>query len=147
MPSQKLELEIVTPDRLLFSGEVDEVMVPGSAGYLGILPHHAPLLSELRVGIISFQQERRKTELFCSWGFVEILPNQVSILAEIAEFPDQIDVETARQGKAKAEQLLRSKQPDLDYRKLVLDLEKADTRIKVAQLTENITSETRSLAP
>ena len=138
MPSQSLELEIVTPDQLLFRGEVDEVTVPGSAGYLGILPDHAPLLSELRVGVISFQQEGRKTEIFCSWGFVEVLPDRVSVLAERAEFPDQIDVESAQQAKAKAEQLLRSGDPDLDYRKVVLDLEKAVTRLQVAQLAEKV---------
>jgi len=64
-----MELEIVTPEQLLFSGEVDEVVVPGSEGYLGILPGHAPLLSELQIGVISYRRESQEYKVFCGWGF------------------------------------------------------------------------------
>lgn len=129
---KRIKLSIVTPDRQLFSGEVDEVTVPGIRGYLGILPGHAPLLSELQVGIISYKQEGRESYLFCSWGFVEVLPDQVSVLAEIAEAPEEIDVEQAQADKQKAEQLLRSKDPATDYGEAVVVLRKAVTRLEVA---------------
>ncbi|MFB3142704.1 MAG: ATP synthase F1 subunit epsilon, partial [Acidobacteriota bacterium] len=101
--AEKIELEIVTPEQLLFSGEVEEVVVPGSEGYLGILPGHAPLLSELQIGVISYRQDSQETKVFCNRGFVEVLPDRVSILAEAAEFPDQINVEQARAHQMQAE--------------------------------------------
>jgi len=131
--AEKIELEIVTPEQLLFSGEVDEVVVPGSEGYLGILPGHAPLLSELQIGVISYRQESQEFKVFCSWGFVEVLPDRVSILAEAAEFPDQINVEQARAHQMQAEQLLRSDDPDTDYAQALLDLREAQIRLDLAE--------------
>lgn len=128
-----MELEIVTPEQLLFSGEVDEVVVPGSQGYLGILPGHAPLLSELQIGIISYRQESQEYEVFCSWGFVEVLPDRVSVLAELAESPDAIDVEQARAHRTRAEQLLSSDDPETDYAQALLDLREAEFRLDLAE--------------
>ncbi len=129
----RIELEIVTPDQLFFSGEVDEVIVPGSEGYLGILPGHAPLLSELQSGILSYRQESQEFRLFCSWGFVEVLPNRVSVLAEVAESPHQIDVEQARDQYERAAQLLSSRDQDADYAQALLDLRAAEVRLEVAE--------------
>jgi F-type H+-transporting ATPase subunit epsilon len=128
----KIQLEIVTPDRLLFVGEVDAVTVPGAEGYLGILPGHAPLLSELRIGVISFRRGMRESRLFCGWGFVEVLSDQVSVLAESAQAPEDIDVDKARADKEEAERLLRSKSPDTDYAGAMTRLEAATTRLEVA---------------
>ncbi|RPJ62351.1 MAG: F0F1 ATP synthase subunit epsilon [Acidobacteria bacterium] len=127
-----IHLEIVTPDRFFFRGEVEAVTVPGVTGYLGILPGHAPLLSELRIGVISYRTAGEEVRLFCSWGFVEVLPDRVSVLAEIIEKPEEIDVARARQKKEEAEKLLRSKSPDVDYGQAVISLEKATTRLEVA---------------
>ncbi len=129
----RIVLEIVTPDQLFFSGEVDEVIVPGSEGYLGILPGHAPLLSELQTGILSYRQESQEFLLFCSWGFVEVLPGRVSVLAEVAESPHQIDVEQARDQHERAEQLLSSRDLDTDYAQALLDLRAAEVRLEVAE--------------
>ncbi len=129
----RFELEIVTPDQLFFSGEVDEVIVPGCEGYLGILAGHAPLLSELQTGILSYRQESQEFCLFCSWGFVEVLPDRVSVLAEVAESPDQIDVEQAKDQQRRAEQLLSSRDPDTDYAQATLDLRAAEVRLEVAE--------------
>lgn len=126
-------MEIVTPERLLFSGEVDEVNVPGAEGYLGILPGHAPLLSELQIGVISYRHGNNEYHLFCSWGFVEILPHRVSLLAEVAESPDQIDREQARADKERAEQLLHSRGDDLDYLQAMNALREAVVRLEVAE--------------
>ena len=111
----KINLEIVAPDRLLFSGEVDEVVVPGAEGALGILPGHAPLISQLEVGVITYKAEGRETRLFCGWGFVEVLGDKVSVLAEKAHHQKEIDVEAARADLARAENLLKSKDPRTDY--------------------------------
>ncbi|RPI25802.1 MAG: F0F1 ATP synthase subunit epsilon [Acidobacteria bacterium] len=129
---KSIHLEIVTPDRFFFRGEVGAVTVPAITGYLGILPGHAPLLSELRIGIISYRSGDEEVRLFCSWGFVEVLPDRVSVLAEMIERPDEIDVPRARQKKEEAEKLLRSKSPDVDYEQAVISLEKANTRLEVA---------------
>lgn len=130
---KKIHLSIVTPDRLLFEGDVVEVTVPGLDGYLGILPGHAPLLSELRVGIISYRQEAQVSSLYCSWGFIEVLPHRVSVLAEVAEKPEEIDIEQARSDKQRAEQLLRSKDPHTDYEAARVLWEQALNRLEVAQ--------------
>ncbi len=116
MAQNKIKLEIVTPDRLLFSGEVDEVTVPGLGGALGILPGHAPLISQLDVGVLTFKTEGRQQRLFCGWGFVEVLSDQVSVLAERALLGEDIDVAAARADKAKAEHDLKSKEPHTDYK-------------------------------
>ncbi|MDA2935513.1 F0F1 ATP synthase subunit epsilon [Acidobacteria bacterium AH-259-D05] len=121
------------PDRLLFSGEVDEVNVPGAEGYLGILPGHAPLLSELQIGVISYRQGNNEFHLFCSWGFVEVLPHRVSVLAEVAESPDQIDMEQAKADKEQAEQLFHSQGEDVDYLQTMNTLREAVVRLEVAE--------------
>ena len=81
-----IDLEIVTPEEHLYGGSVDEVTVPSLDGALGILPGHAPMLSELGIGVISFKTQGRETHLYCSYGFVEVLGSRVSVLAEVA-FP------------------------------------------------------------
>ena len=130
---KKIHLSIVTPDRLLFEGDVDGVTVPGLDGYLGILPGHAPLLSELRVGMISYPQEAQVSFLYCSWGFIEVLPHRVSVLTEVAERPEEIDIEQARNDKQRAEQLLRSKDPHTDYQAARVLWEQSWNRLEVAQ--------------
>ena len=129
----KIQLEIVTPERLFFSGEVDEVNVPGAEGYLGVLPGHAPLLSELRIGVITYRQENQKSHLFCSWGFAEVLPDRVSVLAEVAESPDQIDVERARANRDEAEKLLRSLDENVDYAQIMDALQQAEVQLELAE--------------
>ena len=129
----KIQLEIVTPERLFFSGEVDEVNVPGAEGYLGILPGHAPLLSELRIGVISYRQGAQESHLFCSWGFAEVLPDRVSVLAEVAESPDQIEVERAREQRDEAEQQQRSLDEDVDYGQAMDSLQQAEVQLELAE--------------
>ena len=129
LPNQ-LKLEIVVPDRLLFSGSVDAVTVPGAAGYMGILPGHAPLLSELQVGVITYRQGNRITRLYCDWGFVEVLPDQVSILVEAAEESQEIDEGRARADKERAESMLRSKEVT-DYQDAINLWKMAVARLEV----------------
>ena len=130
---EKMELEIVTSEKLFFSGKVDEVNVPGAEGYLGILPGHAPLLSELQIGVISYRQGSQETHLFCSWGFAEVLPDRVSVLVEVAETPDKIDVERARFEKDEAEKLLRSLDEDIDFVQTMNALQQAEVQLELAE--------------
>ena len=128
---EAIQLEIVAPDRLVFSGEVQEVSIPGAEGYLGILPGHAPLLSELKTGIISYPDGGDQVRLFCSSGFAEVLPDRVIVLAEEVESPEQIDGSRARADKKKAEQLLRSRDPGTDYAAALTLLEQASARLQL----------------
>lgn len=111
----KIQLEIVAPSRLYFKGEVEEVTVPGREGYLGILPGHAPLLSYLKPGTTSFIQGGGESSFFTGNGYVEVLPDRVSVLAEEVIGPAEIDVEKARADKEKADRLLQSKDSETDH--------------------------------
>jgi F-type H+-transporting ATPase subunit epsilon len=126
---EKIHLEIVTPEKKIFSGDVDSVIVPSSAGYLGILPGHAPLLAELGIGEIQYKTGEQTDFIFCSWGFVEVLPDRVVLLAQTAEMASDIDVKRAEEAKARAEKLLTSKDPDVDFGATELALLRAISRL------------------
>ncbi len=130
---EKIHLVIVTPERQLFSGLVDQVTVPSSQGYLGILPGHAPLLAELGIGNISYQIAGQSEQLFCSWGFVEVLPDRVVLLAQTAETASEIDLNRAEQAKSRAERRLISKDPNLDFARAELALLRAFHRLEIAR--------------
>ena len=129
---QHIHLEIVTPERQLFSGQVDEVTVPSSQGYLGILPGHAPLLAELGIGEISYRIGEQVEYLFCSWGFVEVLPDRVVVLAQDAELASEIDVNRAEQARSRAEKQLGSKDPSVDFARAELAVLQSIARIGAA---------------
>src|SRR5271157_1859049 len=126
------ELEIVTPSRLLVKDAAEEAQIPGVSGYLGILPGHAPLITELGVGEITYKASGATHTLSVAWGFMEVLPDKVTILAEAAERPQEIDVERARKAKERAEQRLKSNDPKVDFDRAEDALLRAETRIKVA---------------
>ena len=128
----RLTLEIVTPDRLLSREEVDEVQVPGSEGYLGILPGHAPLLATLMVGELWYRIGQEKHYLAISGGFVEVLPDRVTVLAQIGERAHDIDVTRAEAAKRRAEERLARPQVDLDVERARIALLKSLIRIQVA---------------
>jgi F-type H+-transporting ATPase subunit epsilon len=128
-----IHLEIVTPENALFSGDVDEVVVPASTGYLGILPGHAPLLAELGIGEISYRTGNRVEYLFCSWGFVEVLPERVVVLAQTAEKASDIDLNRAEQARSRAEKLLTSRTLETDYARAQLAMLRAISRLNAAK--------------
>jgi F-type H+-transporting ATPase subunit epsilon len=130
---EKLQLAIVTPERQLFSGLVDGVTVPSSQGYLGILPGHTPLLAELGIGTISYRTGNRTDVFFCSWGFAEVLPDRVVVLAQAAEAASDIDLNRAEQAKQRAERRLISKDPNLDFARAELALLRALSRLEIAK--------------
>src|SRR5918995_101681 len=100
----KLLLEIVTPDRALVRDEVDEVQLPGAEGYFGVLPGHTPLLASLGVGELWYRIGEQKTYLAIAFGFVEVLPDRVTVLATIAERPEDLDVARADAARKRAEE-------------------------------------------
>jgi F-type H+-transporting ATPase subunit epsilon len=106
--ADRLRLEVATPTRLVVSGEVDEVVVPGSEGSFGVLPGHAPLLSLVGTGEVMYRSGRDEHYLAVSGGFAEVGPTHLTILAESAERPEEIDVARARVAGERAEQRLRA---------------------------------------
>jgi len=126
------QLEIVTPEKLVVKEAAEEAQIPGLSGYLGILPGHAPLITELAVGVISYRASGETHNLAVAWGFMEVLPDKVTILAEAAERPQEINVERAEKSKDRAEQRLKSNDPEVDYDRAEDALQRAETRLKVA---------------
>jgi F-type H+-transporting ATPase subunit epsilon len=131
--SDTFQLEIVTPSRLLVKESAEEAQIPGLSGYLGILPGHAPLLTELAVGVITYKASGTAHTLSVCWGFAEVLPDKVTILAEAAERPQEIDVARAQKAKERAEQRLKGSDPQVDYTRAEDALQRADTRLNVAK--------------
>jgi F-type H+-transporting ATPase subunit epsilon len=127
------QLEIVTPNKLLVKETAEEAQIPGLSGYLGILPGHAPLITELAVGMITYKANDATHTLSVAWGFAEVLPDKVTILAEAAERPQDIDVERAQKARDRAEQLLKSNDPQVDYTRAEDALQRAETRLNVAK--------------
>jgi F-type H+-transporting ATPase subunit epsilon len=131
--SDTFQLEIVTPEKKVVDTAAEDVQIPGKNGYLGVLPGHAPLITELAVGEITFHSGNQEQRLAVAWGFAEVLPDKVTILAETAERPSEIDVERARKAKARAEQELTSGDIHVDVDRALAALKKADTRLEVAE--------------
>ncbi len=127
------QLEIVTPTKLLVKDAAEEAQIPGLSGYLGILPGHAPLITELAVGVITYKASGSTHTLSVAWGFAEVLPDKVTILAEAAERPEEIDVQRAQEAKGRAEERLKSNDPEVDYIRAEDALQRADTRLNVAK--------------
>ena len=126
-----LELRIVTPERLLVSEQVDEVEIPGSEGYFGVLPGHTPMLADLAVGEMWYRKGQEKTFLSIAYGFVEVLPERVTILARLAEKAEEIDVARAEEAKKRAEARLQDAK-EVDYERARFALMKSLARLQVA---------------
>jgi len=127
------QLEIVTPEKMVVRDVAEEMQIPGKNGYLGILPGHAPLISELAVGEITYRNGGYTHHLCVAWGFAEVLPDKVTVLAETAERADEIDVRRAQEAKQRAEQRLKSGSTEVDYPRAEAALQKAETRLQVAE--------------
>jgi F-type H+-transporting ATPase subunit epsilon len=126
------QFEIVTPDKMVLKDEAEQMQIPGKNGYLGILPGHAPLITELAIGEISYTLRGVTKYLSLAWGFAEVLPDKVTILAEAAERPEDIDVTRAQECKRRAEQRLAANGPELDYARALNAVKRADVRLQVA---------------
>ena len=138
MAENAIDLTIVTPERSVVREEVDELQIPGAEGYFGVLPGHAPLFSELKVGEVAYRKADRWSFLAVAWGFVEVLPNQVRLLAETAERAHEIDVERAIRAKQRAEERIAQGGDDMDYGRAMVALERAVIRIQVGQKAHHV---------
>jgi F-type H+-transporting ATPase subunit epsilon len=127
-----LTLEVVTPDRSVVTEQVDEVEIPGSEGYFGVLPGHTPLLAMLQVGELWYRKAAEKVYLSIAFGFAEVLPDRVTILAQLAERADEIDVARAEAAKRRAEERVAKLAPEMDYERARISLMKSLIRLQVA---------------
>ena len=131
--NEKLELQVVTTERQIISEDVEEVQVPARGGYLGVLPGHAPLLSEMEMGELSYRQGGEWHYLSVFWGFVEVLPGRVVVLAEVAERAEEIDLERARGSAGRAQDHLgKTGDGAVDFRRAQIALQRALIRQQVA---------------
>jgi len=128
-----LTLEVVTPEGLLLREEVDEVIAPGELGYFGVLPGHTPFLSTLGLGEITYRRGGDKHHLTCFWGFCEVLPDRVNILAEIGERAEDIDAGRAEAAKARAAEKMKAIKDEAGYNEAHLAYVRAATRLAVAR--------------
>ena len=127
-----LRLEIVTPDRAVVAEQVDEVEIPGAEGYFGVLPGHTPLLAMLKVGELWYRKGSERFYLSIAFGFAEVLPDRVTILAELVERPEEIDVARAEAARKRAEERLAKPSPDVDFERARIALLKSLIRIQVS---------------
>jgi F-type H+-transporting ATPase subunit epsilon len=131
--AERLRLELATPTRLVVSDMADEVVVPGVDGYLGVLPGHAALLALVGVGEVSYRSGREEHHLAVSGGFAEVGPDRVTILAERAERPEEVDVARAQAARQRAEGRLGGRVPEeVDYPRALGALARAQARVQVA---------------
>jgi F-type H+-transporting ATPase subunit epsilon len=134
MADKSFHLEIITPRRIVFKGEVTSVGVPGAAGGFQVLHSHAPLLSNLKIGEIKIREENGSESRYAvSGGFVEVKNNNVIILAETVEHIDEIDKERAKTARDRALKRIAEKKDDIDIERAKLSLGRALNRIKISE--------------
>jgi F-type H+-transporting ATPase subunit epsilon len=129
---EKIDLEIVTPEGLLLHEDVDELIAPGKEGYFGVRPGHTPLLATLGVGVLSYRRGATWHELTCFWGWCEVLPERVSVLAALGERAEDIDVGRAEAALKRAEQRMKRIKGEEDYEEVRDAWARAVTRLGVA---------------
>ena len=135
MLPESIELVVVTPEKQVLRQSAKEVQLPGADGYLGILPGHAPLITELGIGELSYHDlsGKESAHLAIISGFAEVLGDRVTVLAETAEFAEEIDVARAEAAKARAEKRLASGDANIDWDRATISLQRALIRIQVAR--------------
>ena len=129
----KIKFEIVTAERDVYTDDVDVVIAPGIEGQLGILPNHAPLLTMLQPGELVVRKGSEETAIFVTGGFLEVMQNRVTVLADVAERAEEIDIEKAEEAKRRAEERLRLRPTEMDLTAAEAALRRALIRIKVAE--------------
>ena len=129
----KIKFEIVTAERVVYSDEVDVVIAPGIEGQLAILPNHAPLLTMLQPGDLTVRKEGEEQYIFVSGGFLEVMQNRVTVLADTAERAEEIDISLAEEARRRAEESLKLRTAQVDLAAAEAALKRAMMRIKVAE--------------
>lgn len=131
--ADRLKLDIITPTRTLVSDEVDEVTAPGSEGEFGVLPGHAPFLTTLQAGELSYRKGAETRYFAIIWGFADVHGDKVVVLAEKAETADEIDVDRAEAARHRAQERLATAREDVDRERAEKSLERATARLNVAK--------------
>jgi len=133
MLPDRFELEVVTPARHVLSAVVDWLEMPGKDGYLGVLPGHAPLITELGVGVLTYRKQTEAHYLTVIHGYAEVLPDRVIVLAETSERAEEIDLARARAAEERAQaELAKAGGPEMDWEKAAAALERAVIRVQAA---------------
>lgn len=127
------QLEIVTPEKLVVKDSAEEAQIPATTGYIGVLPGHAPLITELGAGEISYRSGGQVHRFATAWGFAEILPDKVTVLAETVERAEEIDVARAKQNLTQAEAALDQAQTEEEVAKDLGKVRRAEVRIEVGE--------------
>ena len=127
------QLEIVTPEKMVVRDSAEELQIPGRNGYVGILPHHAPLITELGAGEISYRSDGQTHRFSVAWGFAEILPDRVTVLAETVERAGEINVSRAQDDLKQAEESLKSAHTEEASAAANAKMSRAQARLEVAQ--------------
>lgn len=130
--TKKITLEVVTPERIVNSCEVDSLIIPAAEGYLGILSGHAPLVAELSVGVLRYKADGREGTMAISGGFMEVLKNKVVLLSDTAELAEEIDIDRALRAKRRAEERLASRTARVDAARAEAALQRALARLNAA---------------
>jgi len=130
MSDKTEKLDIVTPEKKVFSDDISFLIAPGAEGELGILPMHAALITPLKPGLLRFDHEENRIIMTVSGGFMEVRDNRITILATAVERLEDINAERAEQAKLRAEQRLANKTPDLDVMRAEAALMRANNRLK-----------------
>lgn len=128
-----IKLEIITAERQVIADDVNAVIAPGIEGELGILPHHAPLMTMLKPGELIIRKDSEETYMSVSGGFLEIRPDKIIILADACERAEEIDIERAEEAKRRAEEVLKSRPPEVDFAQTQAALLRSLIRLKVAE--------------
>jgi len=126
-------LSIVTPERELFTGEVDSVLAPGMDGEMGILPRHAPLIAALKEGVLIARQGEEEMVFAVHGGYMQVLPDRVIVLADVAERAEEIDIERAEAARRRAEELLKKEPPPEMRAEAIAALRRSLVRLRVAR--------------
>jgi F-type H+-transporting ATPase subunit epsilon len=129
--SKNFQLRIITPDRLFYEGEAEMVEFNTTEGQIGVLPGHIPMTVILKPGILKIYEPENEKEAALHAGFAEILSDKITILAEIVEWPEEIDMQRAENARERAEERLRTQALDIDVMRAEIALQKALTRISV----------------
>ncbi len=131
--ANKIRLDIVTPDRMVYSEDVNMVIARATDGDLGILPGHAPLIAGLDIWPLRIMKDEGEQQLSLCGGFIEVRPQKITILASCAEKPEEIDIKRAEEAKERAEARLKGSTPEIDVARAEVALKRAMVRLKVSE--------------
>jgi len=128
----KIQLEVVTPQKMVYSEEVDLIEGPAIDGLIGILPNHAPLVTAMQIGVVRVVKDGEETQIAISEGFMEVQPDKINLVVRTAELPEEIDVDRAKSARDRAEEKLEKDHDNIDFAKAEAAYDRALARLKAA---------------